>query len=77
VLLRSDRLLELDPIVDLALGLLLGVAVTLLQKTEQLFTLSVDARDVIVGELCPLLFDSTLELRPVALDLIPIHFSSS
>src|SRR5207253_8635875 len=61
------------PIVDLAFGLLLGVAVALLQTSREFLALAVDAHDVIVGELTPLLAQLALGLHPITFDLVPVH----
>src|SRR5438132_493393 len=63
----------LQPSVDLALGLVLGEAVTLLQSSGQFLALALDHIEVIVGELAPFLLNLALELLPVAFDTIPIH----
>src|SRR5476649_283534 len=73
VALRGDRLLHLHPVIDFLLSLFLSVAITLLQKTAQFFLLTADAADIIVRQFCPLLLRLAFKLRPIALDLIPIH----
>src|SRR5215469_15849324 len=70
-LLALRRLLH--PAVDLLLGLLLLVAVALLQAAGELLALAVDQRDVVVSELAPLLAQLAFRLGPVAFDLVPIH----
>src|SRR5262245_48969919 len=73
---RSCSLHGLDPVIDLALGLILGVAVALLQTTGELGALALDDIQIVVGELAPFLLGLTLELFPVTFDAIPIHVES-
>src|SRR5262249_36484119 len=68
---------RLQPVVDLALRLVLGVAVALLQAAGELRALAFDHVQVVVGELAPLLPDLTFKLLPVAFDAIPVHCSLS
>ena len=58
----------LEPGVDLALGLVLGIAVPLLQPSGELGALALDQVDVVVGQLAPLLLGLALELLPIAFD---------
>src|ERR671913_2055381 len=66
----------LDPAIDLALCLVLGDAVALLDTANELVLLAVDDRNVVLGQLAPLLLDLAGELLPVAFNAIPIHLSS-
>src|SRR5262249_12465850 len=65
------------PLVDLLLGLLLLVAVALLQAAGEFLALAVDDVHVVVSELAPLLTQLAFGLGPVAFDLIPVHRGSS
>src|SRR5688500_7175578 len=65
-----------DPAIDLALCLVLGDAVALLDAANQLVLLAVDDRNVVLGQLAPLLLDLAGELLPVAFNAIPIHLAS-
>src|ERR1051325_3533043 len=67
----------LHPIVDRFLGLLLLVAVALLQAAGEFLALAVDEIDVVVGELAPLLAQLAFRLGPVAFDLVPVHRRTS
>src|SRR5262245_66620233 len=64
---------RIEPGVDFPLGLILGIAVALLQATGELRTLAVDDVHVIVRQLAPLLLDVALELFPVTFDAVPVH----
>jgi len=61
------------PVVDFLLGLILVIAVALLQASLELVLLAGDNIKVIVGQLTPLLFDLTLDLLLVSFDAIPVH----
>jgi hypothetical protein len=61
------------PAVDLLSGLILGVAVALLEQAFELILLAVDDVQVVVSELTPLLLHLAFSLFPVALDAIPVH----
>src|SRR5581483_5505749 len=63
----------IQPIVDLAFGLILGVAVTLLQTAGELLTLAFDHVEVVARELAPLLLHLALELLPIAFNAVPVH----
>jgi hypothetical protein len=63
------------PVVDVFLGLILCVAVTLLDLTFELVALAVDDVKIVVRELAPLFLDLALDLLPVTFDAIPVHFS--
>src|SRR3990170_1870529 len=65
----------LDPAIDLAFCLVLGDAVALLDAANELVLLAVDDRNVVLGQLAPLLLDLAGELLPVAFNAIPIHLS--
>src|SRR5688572_23203794 len=56
-------------------GLLLRIAVALLKDAHETLGAPFDAIDVVVGELSPLLFDRTLQLKPLALEDIGVHWS--
>ena len=71
---RSRRVaLRLHPGLDLAFGFGLGEAVARLQAADQFAAAAADARDVLVGELGPIVADLALELHPIDLNLIPVH----
>ena len=63
------------PLLDLTLGLILGDSVTLLDATNQLVLLAVDDREIIVGQLAPLLLHLAGDLLSIAFDAIPVHVS--
>ena len=56
-----------------ALGLILLLAVELLDFADELFPLAFDQVPVIVGELAPLRAGLAAELFLVAFDAIPVH----
>src|SRR5205823_8108890 len=62
-----------EPSVDLALGLVLGYAIALLESAAELPALAFDYVEVVVAELPPLLLNLALERVPTAFDTIPIH----
>jgi len=66
--------LAAEPVIYFLLGLILGVAVALLQMTFELVLTSVDYIEIIVSKFAPLLFDLTLHLLPVSFDAVPIHY---
>ena len=59
--------------VDLALGLVLGDTVALLDASKQLVALAGDHVQVVVGELAPLLLDLALDLLPISFDTVFVH----
>ena len=61
------------PSADLALGLGLAEAVPFPQAGGQYLPPAVDARDVLVGQLDPIMPQLPLEDEPVGFDLIPVH----
>ena len=61
-----------EPAVDLPLGLVFGNAISLLDLADQLDSAALDAVEVIVAELAPLLLNFAAELLPIAFDSIPI-----
>src|SRR5271169_2186925 len=65
--------LRLGPGFDLALGFGLGKAVTLPQAANEFGAAAGDARNILVGELDPIVAQFPLELRPIDLNLIPVH----
>src|SRR5437588_68539 len=68
---------RLQPVVNLPLGFVLGIAVALLQPSRQLLALALDDAEVIAGELAPFLLNLAFELGPIAFDPVPIHRSLS
>jgi len=69
-------LLELlDPQIDFAFGLFLGVAVARLKKAEQFGAFAVDDINIVISQLAPLRPDLALELLSVSFDFIPVHDS--
>src|SRR5580704_18542787 len=71
--LRRRVALAADPGADFALGLRSGKAVAFLQPGGELVAAAVDAGDVFVGELGPVVPQLAFEVQPIALDLIPVH----
>src|SRR4051794_27640774 len=65
-----------QPGVDLVLGLILLDAVQLLDATGQLLATPCNDGQVIVAQLAPLRARLALELAPLALDAVPVHFIS-
>src|SRR5437016_1414055 len=61
-----------EPSVDLALGLVLGHTIALLESAAELAALAFDYVEAVVAELPPLLLNLALELVPTAFDTIPI-----
>src|SRR3954453_20129844 len=69
-----ERLLQrLEPIVDILVNLVLGVAVALLQFAFELIPPAFDHVEIVIGELAPFFLGGTLELFPVTFDPVPIH----
>ena len=66
-----------EPVVDFALGFVLGLAVALLDAPGQLLLPALDLVEVVVGQGAPLLLYLALELLPVPFDAIPVHLRSS
>src|SRR5215813_6354677 len=71
----SRPLHAVDPAVDLALGLVLGDAVALLDAPDELVLLAVDDGDVVLGKLAPLFLDLAGHLLPVPFNTIPVHMA--
>lgn len=63
------------PVVDIFLGSILFIAVTLLDLPLELLALAIDDVEVVVGEFASLLLDLTLHLLPVTFNAIPIHWA--
>jgi hypothetical protein len=61
------------PVAYVLLDLVLSQAVPLLNLAFALFTVSIDYRQVVVGEFAPLLFDFAFDLFPVSFNTVPIH----
>jgi hypothetical protein len=73
---QSDITIEAAfPLLQLPFRFIFPDSIALLYLPGQLFTLAVDAVQIIVGQLSPLLLGLSLHLLPVALDTIPIHLS--
>ncbi len=53
--------------------LFLRIAIAFLDLAGEFLAITVDLRELIIGQLSPLLFGFTLNLFPVAFDLIPVH----
>src|SRR5690606_3777692 len=72
---RGERLSSVGTaeVAHLALRLFLRPAVPLLDLAFELFGAAVDAVEVIIGELAPLLLHLAANLLPVALQLIHVH----
>src|SRR4029453_9226026 len=62
-----------EPVVDVLLHLVLGIAVAGLDLALELLAVAVDLGDVVVGELAPLFLHLAGDLLPIAFDAIPIH----
>src|SRR5690606_5112221 len=62
-----------EPLVEAALRLVAAVTVALLDAPDELVVVALGHRQVVVGELAPLLLDVALELLPVALQDVPVH----
>lgn len=52
--------------VDFALGPLTGIAILLLEQSDQLIPLSLDTVELVVGQFASLFFRFSLELLPLA-----------
>src|SRR4029077_11326192 len=63
------------PILYLPLSLVFSDAIAVLNSTDQLITLSFDARQIVIGQFPPLFLDRAFELLPIAGNTIPIHRS--
>lgn len=57
----------------LVFGIVAGKAVAFLHRSQQLVPLALDAIEVVVGQLSPLLFHASAKLLPLAFNGIPIH----
>ena len=68
------RLHPANPVVDFLLYLVLGIPVARLDLALELLAVAVDLRDVVVGELAPLLLNFAGDLFPIAFDAVPIHW---
>ena len=64
---------RVEPVVHVLAGLVLGLAVALLQLAFELFAAALDDVEIIVGEFAPFLPRRALELFPVAFEPVPIH----
>ena len=73
VALEEVRRVAVFPHGDLLFSFFLADAVALLNLAEQLFALSGDHVQVVVGELAPLLFDLAFELAPIAFHAVVIQ----
>ena len=72
-MIGSRVALRLHPGFDLALGLGPGKTVTRLQAPAQLLAAAADAREILIGQLDPIVADLAFELHPIDLNLIPVH----
>lgn len=61
------------PVVDVFLGLVLRIAIALLDFALQLLALAIDDIKIVVGEFAPLLLNLALHLFPVTFYAVPIH----
>src|SRR5713226_5634782 len=66
------KLLQRQQLLELAFGLLLGQPVLLLQEPQQLFPLTGDLIQLVVGQLAPFLLHFAFELFPASLKAIPV-----
>ena len=62
-----------EPLVQLFLGLLFGVAILLLQDADKLVGLATDPFLVVIGEFAPPLFDLASHFLPLAFKYILVH----
>jgi len=58
------------PVINVLARLIPGYAIPLLDLAFELLTLAVYGREVIVGELAPLLFDLAFDLLPISFDTV-------
>jgi hypothetical protein len=65
----------LDPQIDFALRLLLGVAVTRLKKAEQFTAFAVGEFNIVISQLAPMRPKLGIEQLPIFFDFIPVHES--
>src|SRR5260221_3931251 len=68
-----ETLDAVHPAVDLTLRLVLGDAIALLNATDELILLAVDDREIVFGQLAPLLLHLAGQLLPIAFNTIPVH----
>ena len=61
------------PVVNLFRGLILSVAITLLNFAFELIALASNNIKIVVSELTPLLFDLAFNLFPISFDAVPVH----
>src|SRR5690606_9163480 len=61
------------PVVDILAGLVLCVAIALLDFPFQLIEFAIDLVEVVVGQFAPLFLDLALDLFPVTFNAIPVH----
>ena len=73
-MLDGSRLESGHELIEFLFRFFLGIAVSLFQKSGELISLSRDHRQVVVCQFAPFFLDSTSELLPVAVNLIPVHF---
>jgi hypothetical protein len=59
------------PVINVLAGLILCIAIALLQATFELIALAVDGGQIVVRQLGPFLFDLALDLFPVPFDSVP------
>jgi hypothetical protein len=62
-----------EPLIDVFLYLVLGMAVDLLNLGFELLALAPQFGNLLLGQLVPLFLDRARELLPVIFDMIPIH----
>ena len=61
------------PRIDILAGLVLGIAVSPLERAFELITFAVDCADVVVRQLAPFLLDLALHLLPITFHSVPVH----
>src|SRR5690606_32792421 len=66
-------LLPTEELVDVPVGLVPGVAVALLDTSDQLVVVPFGYLQVVVGEFPPLFLDVAFELVPVAFEHVAVH----
>src|SRR5580704_6156322 len=69
----SPYLTRLQPVVDVLAHHVFGQAIALLDPAFELVALAVDLREIVVGELTPLLLDLAFGLLPVSFNAVPVH----
>ena len=72
---QSGVALGVVPVVEIALGLFLGLTVLLLEGADDLVAVAFHTGQVIVGEFAPFILKSAFHLFPLAFELVLVHKS--